>query len=349
MPANLRAAVIGVGSMGKNHARIYADLEGVELVAVADPEASLCNGVAQKYRCRSYADHREMLAAEQLDLVSVVVPTRFHYNVALDVIEAGVPLLIEKPIAATIEQGQLLIDAAHKRGVPMTVGHIERFNPAVIALKQRLLDHDLGQIFQISTRRVGPFPARIGDVGVAVDLATHDMDILHYLTESGIRRMHVELGRHLHHHHEDMLSAILRFSNGIVGMLEINWLTPTKIRELAVVGERGMLVANYLTQDLIFYENDSCAGQHWPALAVMGVTEGQMVRLKVQRREPLYEELRSFATAVRDGVAPAMRSEDALHALVMAHQLIDAAEPIAPAEVLEPTKTAVLVERAVGV
>ncbi|NJM08189.1 Gfo/Idh/MocA family oxidoreductase [Candidatus Gracilibacteria bacterium] len=97
MPAKLRAAVIGVGSMGKNHARIYADLEGVELVAVADPEPSLCNAVAQKYRCTGYADHREMLAREQIDLVSVVVPTRFHYAVALDVIEAGVPLLIEKP------------------------------------------------------------------------------------------------------------------------------------------------------------------------------------------------------------------------------------------------------------
>jgi predicted dehydrogenase len=244
--------------------------------------------------------------------------------VARDVIHAGVALLIEKPIAATLEEGRNLIALARQKGVLMTVGHIERFNPAIIAMKQRLEHGDLGHLFQVNVRRVGPFPSRIGDVGVVLDLATHDMDILRYLTAAEINRMHVELGRHLHSHHEDMISAILRFDNGIVGMLDINWLTPTKIRELSVVGERGMLVANYLTQDLYFYENDWCQDKHWPELAQMGVSEGQVIRLKVQRREPLYEELRAFCTSVRHEAPPAVRPEDALEALALAQQLMAA-------------------------
>jgi UDP-N-acetylglucosamine 3-dehydrogenase len=341
MSATLRAAIIGVGSMGRNHARVYAGMEGIELVAVSDPDMATSGKVAQMYRCRAYDDYRTMLAEEQLDLISVVVPTRFHYTVASDVIAAGVPLLIEKPIAATIAQGQALIDQAHRQGVQLTVGHVERFNPAIIALKEQLASHELGNIFQIIARRVGPFPARIMDVGVVIDLATHDMDILNYLIGSPITRMHVELNRYLHQSHEDMLSAVLRFQSGVIGVLDINWLTPTKIRELSVIGERGMFVANYLTQDLTFFENDACQGSHWQELAVAGVSEGRMIRQKVQRREPLFEELRAFASCVRDGRQPLVSGEEALAALVLANQLVEAGA-------LVQTPVAALTERAVG-
>ena len=258
MSATLRAAVIGVGSMGGNHARVYASMEGVELVAVSDANQTIAEQTAYMYRCRAYTDCRAMLAHENLDLVSVVVPTRDHYRVAAEVIDHGVALLIEKPIAATVVEGRDLIDRAHRCGVSLTVGHIERFNPAIIALKACLDGQELGSVFQIAVRRVGPFPARIVDVGVVIDLATHDMDILNYLIGSPINRMHVELSRHVHPHHEDVLSALLHFESGVIGTLDINWLTPTKIRELSVIGERGMFVANYLTQDLTFYENDLC-------------------------------------------------------------------------------------------
>jgi predicted dehydrogenase len=263
------------------------------------------------------------------------VPTKYHYAVAADVIESGVSLLIEKPIAATIQQGRALIEAARRRGVTMTVGHIERFNPAIIALKEQLDQHELGRVFQILARRVGPFPARIMDVGVAIDLATHEMDILRYLTGQGITRMRAELSRHLHSSHEDLLSALLRFDNGIVGMLDINWLTPTKIRELSVVGERGMFVANYLTQDLVFYENDSCQGKSWPHLAMMGVSEGRMIRLKVPRREPLREELASFCNAVRTGTPPVVSGDDGLQALTLAYELVASANTATSVESLE--------------
>jgi len=323
MGATLRAAVIGVGSMGRNHARVYASMEGVELVAVSDANQTIAEQTAYMYRCRAYTDCREMLAHEDLDLVSVVVPTHDHYRVAAEVINYGVALLIEKPIAATVAEGRDLIDRANRRGVILTVGHIERFNPAIIALKECLDCQELGSVFQIIVRRVGPFPARIVDVGVVIDLATHDMDILNYLIDSPIDRMHVEMSRHVHPSHEDVLSALLHFKNGVIGTLDINWLTPTMIRELSVIGERGMFVANYLTQDLTFYENDLCRDKAWHELAVLGVSEGRMIRQKIQRREPLVEELRSFSDSVRYQREPHVRGEDALHALIMANRLVE--------------------------
>ncbi len=337
----LRAAVIGVGSMGRNHARVYASLPGVELVAVCDTNIAAVNSLASIYRCHVYTDYHDMLSSEDLDLVSVVVPTKYHFAVASAVISHGVHVLIEKPIAATVEQGWMLIEAAQRQGVILTVGHIERFNPAIIALKEQLNNHELGNLFQIMSRRVGPFPARIMDVGVVVDLATHEIDILNYLIGSPITRMHVELHRHLHQSHEDMLSALLRFENGMIGVLDINWLTPTKIRELSVIGERGMFVANYLTQDLTFYENDSCQGRAWPELALIGVSEGRSIRLKVPRREPLYEELRSFCTAVRNGTEPAISGEAGVAALAIANQIVEVG--------LREQPAAGLIERALAV
>lgn len=322
MGATLRAGVIGVGSMGRNHARVYAAMEDVDLVAVCDSDLQTAARVGNVYRCQPYDDYRVMLAREQLDLVSVVVPTRHHFVVASEVIDHGVSLLIEKPIATSAAEGWALVEAAHQRGVTLTVGHVERFNPAIIALKQQIADHELGNVFQIVARRVGPFPARIMDVGVVVDLATHDLDILNYLIGSSVTRMQVELHRHLHQSHEDMLTALLRFENGVIGTLDINWLTPTKIRELSVIGERGMFVANYLTQDLTFYENDLCQSKSWPELAVIGVSEGRSIRQKVQRREPLFEELRSFCDAVRGLHAPVVSGAEGIAALELANLLV---------------------------
>ncbi|MGQ9772780.1 Gfo/Idh/MocA family oxidoreductase [Chloroflexus sp.] len=337
----LRAAVIGVGSMGRNHARVYATMPDVELVAVCDTNYAAASSLANIYRCRIYTDYHAMLANEELDLVSVVVPTKHHFAVASAAIARGVHVLVEKPIAATVEQGWLLIEAARRYGVILTVGHIERFNPAIIALKKQLDNHELGNLFQITSRRVGPFPGRIADVGVVIDLATHEIDILNYLIGSPIVRMHVELHRHIHQSHEDMLSALLRFENGMIGILDINWLTPTKIRELSIIGERGMFVANYLTQDLTFYENDSCQGKAWPELALLGVSEGRSIRLKVPRREPLYEELHSFCEAVRHETAPPVSGEAGVAALEIANQIVDAG--------LREHPAARLIERALAV
>lgn len=323
MPKLLRAAVIGAGSMGRNHARIYSEMDDAELVAVADPNLESLSKISQRHHVRTYTSYRAMLDREQIDLLSIVVPTELHYQVARDTLQAGVPTLIEKPIAATVEEGAELARMAQTLGVPLTVGHIERFNPAIIALKHQIELGALGKVYQIHVRRIGPFPERIKDVGVVVDLATHDLDIMHYLTGSYVNRLHAEIGHRLCTDHEDLLSAVLRFENDIIGVLDINWLTPTKVRELSVIGERGMFVANYLTQDLVLYENDAAQGENWHELAVLGVAEGRMIRLKINKKEPLRAELDAFVHAVQAGSAPLVRAEDGLLALAVAKKLVD--------------------------
>jgi len=322
----IQTGVIGVGAMGRHHARVYSELDETELVAVADVDPAQVDAMARRYRVRTYTDYREMLARERLDLVSVVVPSQLHREVALDVIEAGAHLLVEKPIAPTVEDGQAIVEAAARRGVKLTVGHVERFNPAVIELKRRLERGELGRVFAVHARRMGPFPDWVRDVGVVVDLATHDLDIMHWLLGQPVERVHAEIARHIHASHEDLLSGLLRFADGTIGVLEVNWLTPTKVRELSVTGERGMFLVNYLTQELYFYENSRADGD-WEALAILtGVSEGNMVRLSIERREPLQVEVASFVEAIRTDTEPLVTGADGLTAVALAQSLAEAGQ-----------------------
>jgi len=319
----VQVGVIGVGSMGLNHARVYAELEEANLVAVADANQETVERVSRTYRAHGYTDYRQMLEREKLDLVTVAVPTRLHAQVAMDVLDAGVHALVEKPIAATVAEGERMIAHAHRLGKKLTIGHIERFNPAILELKQRLDDQQLGRIFQIHVRRVGAFPPRIEDVGVVVDLATHDLNIIEYLTGSQIQTVFAETERRIHAVHEDLVSGVMRLQNGIIGVLDINWLTPTKIRELTIVGERGMFLVNYLSQDLYFYENNFASGNWERLVAIGGVREGQMIKYQVRRIEPLKAELQSFIQAVETDAEPMVSGEEALRALTLAHKLIE--------------------------
>jgi len=324
----LRAAVIGLGAMGANHARVYDQMPGVELAAVADTDAARVEEATRGRGARGYAGVRRLLDEERIDLLSVCVPTRAHLEVAAQVIERGVPLLVEKPLAATLEEGRRLRDLAAAAGVLLTAGHIERFNPAVIELKRRLVAGELRRVFQVHARRVGPFPERVRDVGVVVDLAPHDIDVMRFLLEADVERVHAETEQRIATEHEDMLSGVLRFSNGVVGVLDVNWLTPTKIRELSVLGERGMFVVDYLARELTFYENDAHPrGQQagWAARHLKGVSEGPVRRITVEKREPLRAELEAFAAAVRVGTPPAVSPDDALAAMAAAAALVEAA------------------------
>ncbi|HEY67315.1 MAG: gfo/Idh/MocA family oxidoreductase [Chloroflexi bacterium] len=320
-----KVAVIGVGAMGRNHARVYHEMPDVELAAVADLDPVLAKEAARLYGARIYTDYRAMLEEIQPAMVSVVVPTQAHCQVTLDALEAGCHVLVEKPIAATLEEGRRMIERAAGLGRVLAVGHIERYNPAVIELKHRLDNGTLGRIFQIHARRLGPFPARVRDVGVVVDLATHDLDIMRYLTGSEVRRLYAEVEQEIHTAHEDLFSGLVRFKDGVVGVLNINWLTPTKMREITVTGQRGMFLANLLTQDLYFYENEEAGSLDWNHLSLLrGVSEGQMVRLRLQRREPLRAELEAFVAAARGEPGEIVRGEDGLRVLELARALIEA-------------------------
>lgn len=318
----LKAAVIGVGSMGRNHVRVYNELEDVELIAVADCNQETLQKVARIYRVKGYADYREMLKTEQPEIVSVAVPTQHHYEVALAALDSGAHVLVEKPIASTLQEGWEIIQRAHANNRHLMVGHIERFNPALIALKKQLDAGQLGRVFQIHSRRLGPFPPRMSDVGVVVDLATHDLDIMRYLTGSEVARLYAEIEHNIQTLCDDLLSGLVKFQNGVLGVLDISWLTPTKIRELYVTGERGMFLVNYLTQELCLYENGFFHGNGWDSPGFLwGVDEGRMIRHRIHKREPLRLELEAFVQSVIEDRAPPVRGEDGLIALDLACQM----------------------------
>lgn len=331
----MRAVVIGVGAMGRNHARVYAELDEVKLVAVADLNQTMVEQASSKFGVRGYSDYRTMLEKEKPDLASIVVPTREHLNVARDAIERGVHVLVEKPIASTLAEGQEMIRLAELHGVQICVGHIERFNPAIIELKRRLDQGQLGRIFKIHARRLGPFPPRVRDVGVVIDLATHDLDIMSCLVNTSVERIYAETERRIHTEYEDLLMGLLRFVDGTLGILDINWLTPTKIRELIVTGERGMFIANYLSQELRFYQNNHTSQNlhlsqnnhietNWASNGkVAGISEGDMIKYRIDRCEPLKEELRAFVNAVKQTQLPTVSGWDGLLALALAQKVIE--------------------------
>jgi predicted dehydrogenase len=328
--ASMRAGVVGLGMMGRNHVRVWDEaIPGVELVAVADPDPAAVARATAGRRARGYDDPRAMLQAERLDLVSIVAPTSLHLPVTLDALRSGANVLVEKPIAATRDEAVAMMGAASETGRMLTVGHIERFNPAIRELRRRLAEGELGRVFQIHATRLGPFPARIRDVGVVVDLAPHDIDVMRYLVDSEPIRLFAETERRIHTDHEDLFVGTIKFANGVVGVLDINWLTPTKRRSLTVTGERGMYVADYIAQDLVFYANQD-APDTWinpgTGRSVTSVAEGEMTRRAIRREEPLVVELRGFADAVRNGGPPPVEPRDAMIALLLARKMVESGE-----------------------
>lgn len=323
----MKVAVVGVGSMGIQHARIYSELPGVKLVAVVDADPQRAELAAARYGARPYTDHRRMLEEERPEAVSVAVPTALHESVGLDALEAGAHVLIEKPIAATLEGARRLIDRARERGRQLMIGHVVRFNPALQALKQKLEAGELGRVFQIFCRRIGPFPARIRDVGVVVDLAPHDLDVMRFLLGVEPVQVYAGIRQRIHTEHEDLLWGILHFPEGVIGVLELNWLTPTKIRETLVLGERGLFRVDDLNQDLYFYENDQAADLPWPALRTLrGVSEGCMIRYPIRLYEPLKAELEAFISALKDGRPVPVGGEDGWAALRLALALVESGQ-----------------------
>jgi predicted dehydrogenase len=319
----LTTAVIGVGSMGRNHARVNWELPDVRLVGVADQNEKVVNTIADRYNTRGYIDYRKMLDEQKPDAVTIAVPTSLHQEVAQEVIQRGIHLMIEKPIAFSLDEAKLMIDAARDANVQLMIGHIERFNPAVIALKQHLADNELGHVFQVDARRQGPLPERVNDVGVVVDLAVHDLDIMRYVTQAEVTRVYAETEHGIHSQKEDLLSGVVRLTNGTIGTLLINWITPTKIREFFATGEGGMFKVDYLTQDLFFFENAKANGGEWETMRVMrGVSEGRMVRFHIDKKEPLRAEHESFLAAVRGETPIAVTGEDGLIALKLAHAVV---------------------------
>jgi predicted dehydrogenase len=319
----LKAVVIGTGSMGSRHARIYTELPGTELVAVADAVEENSVRVAEQYNSKAYTDYENMLEKEQPDLVSVTVPTVFHMEVAKTALVAGCHVLVEKPIAASIEEAEILITTAATANRKLMVGHVVRFEPVIQALRQHIEAGELGHIYQVVCRRIGPFPGRIQDVGVVLDLTPHDLDVMRYITKEDPLCVYAETAQRIHAEYEDLLTALLRFPSGLVGMLEINWLTPTKVREVSVLGERGMFRADSVRQELTFYNNAEVHTEMWNTQKKLkSVSEGRMIRFPLQHHEPLKAELDAFVASVQNDTPVPVTGTDGLTALRLALALL---------------------------
>jgi predicted dehydrogenase len=316
--ADLRVGLIGLGMMGRHHARVVREIDGVELVAVADATGDPHN-VAGGLTVLN--DVHELIAAG-IDAAVCAVPTGMHEEVGLALAEAGVHTLIEKPIAHSVEAGERLVKAFAARGVVGAVGHIERYNPALQSLRARMAAGDLGDIYQIATRRQGPFPARIADVGVVKDLATHDIDLTAWLAQSEYLAVSAQVALRSGRPHEDLVAATGKLANGTVTNHLVNWLSPMKERVTVVTGEKGAFVADTLTADLTFYAN-GVVSTEWDSVAnFRGVSEGDVTRFAIAKREPLRVEHEKFRDAILGKDADIVTLQEGQNTLATAEQLL---------------------------
>ena len=292
-------------------------------------------------RAREFADWRELIefGAGNLDAVSVACPSELHAPVALEALAAGLHVLVEKPIATTLPDALRLRGAAIEAGRKLMVGHVERFNPAVAKLRELVAGGRLGRIYRAHATRVGPLPARIQDSGVAIDLATHDLDVMQHVLGASIREIYADGGRFLHASQEDLLTCLVRFGasgeGDTLGLLDVNWLTPEKTREIVLIGESGLLRASYITQDVWFVESPSAALQ-WDGLAMLrGDGEGAAVRFSLAKAEPLAAELESFCRCVLDDTPEPISAHDGVKALAAALAVRESAAVRRPVELLD--------------
>ncbi len=289
----LRGAVLGLGMIGRHHARLLQAMERMRFAGAVDPGGDRFGAVHDPALVAPSID--ELLTRGRPDFAVVAVPTDEHAASVRELTAAGVHVLVEKPLAATATEARAIIDLCGAAGVHAAVGHVERCNPALLELRHRVREGQLGQVFLIATERIGPFPDRVRDVGVVKDLATHDLDLVRWLGDAPVERVAAQIQHRMEREHEDLVLATGALGSGVSFNCVVDWLSPTKVRRTRVLGERGMLVADTLTADLTFYANATVASEWDATRSLRGVSEGDMTRYALARREPLLVELEGFA------------------------------------------------------
>jgi predicted dehydrogenase len=308
----LRVGVIGAGVMGGNHARVFSGLAGGKLVGIADTDRAVAENVARQLDCKAVTSVAELLDLG-VEAVTIAAPTHLHHEIALDCIARGVHVLVEKPIASTTDEGHDIIAAAGRAGVTLMVGHVERFNPAVQAIKDAIRNED---ILSIGITRVGPFPPRMSNVGVVIDLAVHDIDLIQWFTDSQIVEVQPQVSSFVAER-EDIALLQFRTASGVLAHINTNWLTPFKARNVTVATRKKYIMGDLLTRQVTecfgFQPDGSYSMRH----------------LSVGYAEPLRSELAAFLQAVRTGTAPAVTGEQGVESLEIATRCLQ--KPAAPA------------------
>ena len=321
----LRAVLIGLGRMGQNHLRVLTDLSGVDVVGVSDLDP-LNGKLAHRAGVSFHADYVRMLDELRPDIAVVSVPTDHHASVTIAALQAGCHVLVEKPIASSVHEAEQMIAIARAHQRLLMVGHVERFNPVVTEMARRLKAGELGRVFKMHARRLSPFPARIQDVGVTLDLATHDIDAMHLLVGETPLRAFAETSQQVHRTREDMVSGVLRFPGGAIGVLDVSWLSPKKLRQLWVSGEGGTYMADYLTQDMYWCKNGRTSDSWGPGSYFAGAIEGDEIKTWMPKREPLRVEHEAFLDAVLNEKVSPCSGEDGMVALRVALALVQSGQ-----------------------
>ncbi len=317
----LRAGLIGLGMMGKNHARVMASTDNVTLVGIADPIGDSTGTIDESLLTASV----EELINRRIDLAVVACPTIEHERVALQLCEAGIHTLVEKPLAIDSGSAKRIATAFDKASLVGAVGHIERFNPAIRSMRERIGAGELGDLYQISTRRIGPFPNRIQDVGVVKDLATHDLDLTTWVGAANFSYVSAQTAHKAGRAHEDLVAITGLLKNNVVTNHLVNWLSPVKERFTVATGEKGSLVADTLLADLTFHKNAN-APTPWEGISrFRGVAEGDMIRFAIAKPEPLRTEFEGFRDTVLEIGGEIVPMSDGVIAVENAERVLESA------------------------
>ncbi len=312
----IKIAVIGLGNMGKNHLKHYADIETCTLVSVCDINPNLVRTYSEQYQCKGYSNLDTLLNSEKIDAMSLIAPTKHHYSMAKKILSKKIHLLIEKPIAETVEESNELIELANQNNLILTVGHIERFNPAVLALKKAVDAGELGQIVSIHAKRAGVFPPQIRDANVLIDLAVHDIDIISSLIGHQPKKIAGTKGRAHLTQREDY--ALYYLTYGTIeqpqtALVEVNWITPKRVRTLTLTGTKGYAELDYIAQEVNLYKSLPHKASEEPDHLTMPFSEASC--LKIDKKPPLDSELRHFIDCIQHHRPPMVSAQQARDAL----------------------------------
>jgi len=308
----MRVGVIGVGSMGQAHVRVFSEI--ADLVGVADPDHEVGMAVSNRFSTSYFPDHRSLLR-ENLDAVSVCAPTHLHFGIASDAIAAEVNVLVEKPMCDNVRDARRLTEAARKAGVTLAVGHIERHNPVVDHAKKALDEGEWGSLITVSARRVSSFPDRVRDVGVIQDLGIHEFSVLQHLVGAPVKSVFAVGGQQKQAAFEDHATVLLQYENGVTGVVEVNWLTPMKVRRLALTCSKNFVELDYQAQSVTI--SSAALLAYDPANLYQAPFEYDVRQVLLKKEEPLRRELLDLLDAIKRGRDPKVTGEEACETLAV--------------------------------
>jgi len=317
--SKLKIAVIGIGNIGQHHVRNYFEMPQVNLVAVCDVNEEKGENLAKKYNCLFYKDYKKMLVEQKIDAVSIAIPTSLHCRIACDVLDRGVNVLLEKPIATNLVEAKEIINKAKEKNLKLMIGHIERFNPAIQRMKELIADNRLGDIISINIKRVGGLPPQIKDANVVIDLAIHDIDISNYLLGEYPKEVYGFKSKNLINDREDNAVILLKYSRAS-SFIEVNWITPVKIRTMDVTGTKAFARLDYINQTITLYENSYFKknNQYTNFNEFISKFSADEIKIGINKKEPLRCELEDFIDAVSSNKEPLVTGEEAYRALEIA-------------------------------